>query len=196
MRDLYTLDKTHQAFYSFQDGKGFEFVLRRPNIWVPSSAANEKSIPARHFRSGGSRTASRHQRRRIPLEERGKVRIGYLKEIAINRRNLLTYVANKLGGIHYDSKRLPMDREDATQFTVLATAYDWDNQAIMHAGLVAVAMACIELLNTPEIVGLVLALQTFHAERHQRLSRFSKLPSFRRRDRFWLRADPSLLRLP
>ena len=68
-----------------------------------------------------------------------------------------------------------MDREDATQFTVLATAYDWDNQAIMHAGLVAVAMACIELLNTPEIVGLVLALQTFHAERHQRLMRGEKL---------------------
>jgi hypothetical protein len=176
MRDLYALDKTYQAFCFFEDGKGFESVLRRPNIWVPSSAADEKINSALGISNLGAPAQLLDiKRRRVPLEEWGKVRIGYLKEIAINRRNLLTYVANKLGGVHYDSKRLPMDPEDATQFTVLATAYDWDNQAIMHAGLVAVAMACIELINTPEIVGLVPALQTFHAERHQRLMRGEKL---------------------
>src|SRR5215207_7456404 len=50
-----------------------------------------------------------------------------LKEIAITRRNLVTYVANELGGVHYDPNRLPANTEDATQFKVLRTQYDWEN---------------------------------------------------------------------
>jgi hypothetical protein len=105
----------------------------------------------------------------VSLREWGKIPIEYLKNIRIDRRNLLTYVANKLGGVHYESKRLPSDRDDARQFKVLATAYDWENRAIMHAGLVGTAIACLELINTEVIRDLVAGLEIFHAKRQENL---------------------------
>jgi hypothetical protein len=114
-------------------------------------------------------------RRRVALAHWGKVRIGFLKEIAITRRNLLTYVANELGGIHYDPKRLPANTDDATQFKVLRTQYDWENDAVIHAGLVGVAICCMELLTNPHIVGLLNAMEKFHADRQERLNKGEKL---------------------
>jgi hypothetical protein len=176
MRANFGIDATHQAFLSFEDGKGFETVLQRPEIWAPSRIADENinsGLGVSNLRAPAQLVDI--TRRRVPLEQWGNVRIGYLKDIAINRRNLLTYVANKLGGVHYDSKRLPRDPDDANQFTVLTTSYDWDNQSIMHAGLVAVGLACIEVLSTPAIVDLLPALREFHIERQQRLIRGEKL---------------------
>lgn len=83
-------------------------------------------------------------------------------------------MANKLGRVHYDSKRLPPDLEDRTQYRALATAYDWDNQSIMHAGLVMVGLACIEILNAPAIRDLLHELEDFHLRRQDRLMRGDK----------------------
>jgi hypothetical protein len=176
IREKFALDSPHQSFLAFTDKKGFENVLRRPDIWVPSREAAERLNTGVGVSNVGAPTQwFEITRRQVPIEEWGQVRIGYLKETSINRRDILKYVANQLGGVHYDSKRLPNDLNDVTQFKVLATAYDWENEAIMHAGLIAVAMACIEIRNNPDIVQLYLALRNFHSERHQRLMRGEKL---------------------
>jgi hypothetical protein len=82
-------------------------------------------------------------RRRVPLEKWGDIRIGYLKNRPIRRRTLLTYVANKMGGVHYDSRRLPREEMDRNEYQFLSAAYDWENQAIVPTGLVATGLACI-----------------------------------------------------
>jgi hypothetical protein len=177
MRSDFSLDVTHQVFHTFEDGKGFESVRRRTDVWVPRRTVDEEKINSALGLSnlGGPAQLIDITRRRVPLEQWGKIRLGYLKEIPINRRNLLCYVANKLGGVHYDTKRLPTNAEDVAQFKVLATALDWDNEAIMHAGLVAVGLSCIEVSNTSDLAALLLALQRFHDERQQRLMRGEKL---------------------
>jgi hypothetical protein len=112
----------------------------------------------------------------VTISEWGDVRIGYLKKVPITRRNLITYVANKLGGVHYDGRRLPADLDDAEQYRVLATAYDWDNQAIMHAGFVMVGLACVEILRSPPIRPLLDALVKHHNRRQGQLMRGERLP--------------------
>ena len=108
-------------------------------------------------------------RKVVPLQEWGNVRLGFLRDIPIRRRNIICYVANKLGGVHFDSLRFPHNESDKAEFKVLAQAYDWDKQAVTHAGLVAVALACVEIVRTPVIRDLLVALERFHAERQKRL---------------------------
>src|SRR5215210_4897428 len=43
---------------------------------------------------------SKHLTRCLRNRVQAKMRIGFLKEIAITRRNLVTYVANEMGGVH------------------------------------------------------------------------------------------------
>jgi hypothetical protein len=66
---------------------------------------------------------------------------------------------------------LPPDLNAAEQFRVLATAYDWDNQAVMHAGLVIVGLACLEILRGSGILPLLAALEEHHERRQDRLIR-------------------------
>ncbi len=115
-------------------------------------------------------------RRRVNIEEWGKVRIGFLKDIPISRRNLLCYVANELGGAHYNSKRLPSDPQDKEPFRLLASAYDWENEAIMHTGLIAVGLSYVEILSAPDVLPLLKALHEFHDKRQQRLMRGEAVP--------------------
>lgn len=108
-------------------------------------------------------------RKVVPLQEWGSVRLGFLRKIPIRRRNIICYVANKLGGVHFDSTRLPSSETDKAEFKVLAQVYDWDKQAVMHAGLVAVALACVEVTRIPLVQDLLIALERFQHERQKRL---------------------------
>jgi len=110
-------------------------------------------------------------RRIVPLSKWGGTRIGYLKDLAITRRNIIEYVANRLGGVHYDSNRAPRDPSDVAQFRVLATAYDWNDRALMHAGFVAVGLACLEILNAPGIHNLYRQCEQLLANRQDTLVR-------------------------
>jgi hypothetical protein len=175
MRETFALDKLHQTLFLHMEGKGFEAATLRPDIWAPTRAGVDEHNLMVGVREGAPYQYFDATRRRVPLKEWGNTQLGTLKDIGITRRNILTYVANKLGGVHHDSKRLPPLLDDATQFKVLATAYDWDNDAIMHAGLVAVAIACIEIASNPDIVPLFVALRDFHAKRHRRLLKGEKL---------------------
>lgn len=175
MRDGFPLGQTRQPFFLYEDANGFESISQRPDIWYPKDVKN-RLINSPPVLAG----KNPHQfiditRRRISLTEWGKVRIGFLREIAITRRNMVTYVANELGGVHYDPNRLPVNAEDATQFKVLRTQYDWENDAIMHAGLVGVAVCCIELLTNPDVLGLLKAMEKFHYQRQERLMKGEKL---------------------
>lgn len=177
IRTQFPLNSIRQILLTFESPSGLESVMQNPSIWAPTEIDDPK-INAGPFpaNANGPTQLIDVTRRRVKLEEWGNVRIGFLKNRPINRRNLITYVANKLGGVHYDSKRFPSASDDADQFRLLATAYDWDNQAIMHAGLVATGIACIEILNSP-IRSLLTALGEFHAKRQQRLLNGDKLTS-------------------
>jgi hypothetical protein len=176
MEDKFPVDQTRQTMYCFTDGKGFETVSQRPDLWVPTWVDDEQINSGVGISNLGAPAQLMNvTRRRVPLQQWGDIRIGYLKNISIRRRNLLTHVANQLGGVHYDSKRLPRDEKDRTEFQALSVSYDWDHQAIMHAGLVTVGLACIEIAAADKLFGLTQALGDFHVRRQQRLLKGEKL---------------------
>jgi hypothetical protein len=175
IRDGFPLDQKKQPFFLYEDAAGFESISQQPEIWYPRNVANREINSPPVLAGKNPHQLVDITRRRVSLADWGKVRIGFLREIAITRRNLVTYVANELGGVHYDPNRLPANTEDATQFKVLRTQYDWENDAIMHAGLVGVAICCIEFLTNPDILGLLNAMEKFHAERQERLMKGEKL---------------------
>lgn len=166
------LEKKVQVMAFHTDARGLESMMKRPDLWAPSReedvAINSGLTP---YMGEGPGQLIDLRRTRVPLKDWGRVRLGFLKTIPIDRKNIISYVANKLGGVHYDSKRRPADTNDATQFKALATGYDWDDQALMHAGFVAVGLACIEVLYTREIVALRNDFARFHAMRQSRLTK-------------------------
>lgn len=154
-----------------------EDLLKKHQRWMPSADhAFEKNISLGYQRDQGFSQYAEITRRIVDIREWGAVRVGHLKDAPIRRRSVISYVANKLGGVHYDSKRLPSDSTEAHEFRVLATAYDWNAQSVMHAGLVVVAIACIELIRVPEIQQLFQELGQFHQQRQARLKRGELLP--------------------
>jgi hypothetical protein len=172
----FQINQPNQGLYCFTDGKGFETIAQRPDIWVPAredEAHVSSGLGVSNL--GGPAQLLTVTRRRVPLEKWGDIRIGYLKDRPIKRRTLLTYVANKMGGVHYDSRRLPREEMDRNEYQFLSAAYDWEDQAIMSTGLVATALACIELANVRELFGLTEALAEFHVKRQLRLRKGEKL---------------------
>ncbi len=153
--DRLPLDQETPMLFLFEDWAGLEQLQKRPDLWVPTKEQDATlNTWLTHASNVGPLQMLRLCRRRVSLKDWGGVRIGFLKDRRIDRRNLISYVANKLGGVHYDSKRKPKNLDDAEQFAVLASAYDWGDQSLMHAGLVAVALACIEIVTTPELMAL------------------------------------------
>lgn len=160
------LDEETELLAFYEDWRGLEAIRQRPDIWVPNKEQDAQiNSGLTHLTNVGPSQMLTICRRRVPLSEWGRVRVGFLKDRRIDRRNLISYVANKLGGVHYDSTRLPPGTEDAEQFKVLATGYDWGEKTLMHAGLVAVALACIEIVNTPELMVLRADLRDLYAKR-------------------------------
>lgn len=164
------IDKRTQGMIVFQDRKGLESMLRRADLWAPTRDQDETiNSGLSPFTNGGPGQLLDLCRRRVPIGEWGRVTVGYLKHLRIDRKNIVSYVANKLGGVHYDSTRRPAKLEDADQFRALATGYDWDDQSLMHAGFVAVGLACIEVVNTPQLMMLRQDCAGLYAGRQDRL---------------------------
>jgi len=114
-------------------------------------------------------------RKTVPLTKWGDEVVGMLGEISIRRRTIITYVANRLGGVHYDSRRFPVKEADAREFRVLAESFDWKQEAVVHAGLVVVFLSCLELVINESICEIHRALNEFHQSRQQRLRDGRKL---------------------
>lgn len=108
-------------------------------------------------------------RRHVALEKWGDEVVGMLAEIPIRRRTIVCYVANKLGGVHYDSQRFPAKGADAREFKVLAESFDWNAEAVVHAGLILVFLSCLELVKAKPIMRLLAGLEDFHLARQIRL---------------------------
>lgn len=169
-RQAYELDKPTPLLISGDACKSYKSMEAQPQVWrTPEEAASANIFQVGYSNLGGPSQLCHFTRRRVSLDQWGNVRLGFLREIPIRRSSIICYVANKLGGVHYDSTRLPRDRENREEFKMLAQAYDWENQAIMHAGLVAVAIACIEIAVHPQIRGVFRALQRFNDVRLGRL---------------------------
>lgn len=169
-RERCAVDSPSTVLIVHPDRRGFESMLRGYKLWVPTKdediGINSGLTP---FSNTGPMQLLELCRRSVDIRRWGGLRIGYLKNLRIDRRNLITYVANKLGGVHYDSKRRPANLEDADQFRALSSGYDWDDQSLVHAGLVATGLACIEVLLVPEIRNLYADLQHLLTKRQQRL---------------------------
>ena len=166
----FELEKPNEILVAAEACRAFDSLHKRPEVWKLSQAEDTQINSG----LGYSNLMAPLQlctitRKVVPLKEWGNVRLGFLRDKPIHRRNIIRYVADKLGGVHFDFKRLPRNEADKAEFKVLAQAYDWDKQAIMHAGLVAVALACVEMVRMPVIRHLLVALERFHAKRQKRL---------------------------
>lgn len=173
MRDYFELGKTKKIVVA-TDGaqKAYTSLERRSEVWRPTDEEAKRLNTHVGFSNlGGPIQLATITRKRVPISEWGNTRLGYLKGIPIRRRTIICYVANKLGGVHYESTRLPAGEQDRSEFKILAQAYDWEKQAIMHAGLTAVAIACIEIVTHPQLAEVLNALRKFDHERQARLLR-------------------------
>lgn len=169
-REQFPLDKPSAVVIVHESRHGLESMLDGHALWAPTreeDIAINSSLSA--FTNVGPMQLLELCRRSVDIRDWGSLRVGYLKSLRIDRRNLITYVANKLGGVHYDSKRRPAKLEDADQFRALATSYDWDDQSLMHAGLVATGVACSELVLVPELRQLYEELGRLLASRQRSL---------------------------
>jgi hypothetical protein len=70
--------------------------------------------------------------------------------------------------VHYNSKRLP-PKEDRGKFHLLSEAYDWNEQAVVHAGLICTAIMSAEVMLCPEVMSLFKMLPEFLSKRDRRL---------------------------
>lgn len=170
MRASFPLDEEKRQFYWHQEPGAYAAPMRNPERWVPTKLEDpDFDFGVTHVTGGGPSQYFSVTRRKVSAIDWGRVGIGSLKTISIDRRNLACYVANKVGGVHYDSRRLPSGAGDKEQFKILATAYDWDNQAVMHGGFVAVGLACVELLASRDVLNLLNQLEHFYTARQNRL---------------------------
>ncbi len=168
---------SHQMLFVYDEEGLAENLESRSPLWHPTKEDNEINFPpslTNITKQGASSTKGLAQlvdikHHRVRPELWGDVRIGFLKDRPIRRRNLLAYVANKLGGVHLDSRRFPPDKNDENEFRALASMYDPDFKAIMHGGLVATGMACLEFAIEPQIHELLRALRKFLADRPNRV---------------------------
>lgn len=179
IREDFKIDERRSFATAMQEGSVAPSRLaEKTHVWAPGPDSIGPEDTSIGYQSGtGVFQFSHITRRIVKLQDWGDVRIGYLKDIPIRRRNIICYVANKLGGVHYDSKRTPRDGASAREFTVLASAYDWEAQAVMHAGLVSIALACIELVRVTALMDLYTALEEFHSKRQKRLVAGLSLPT-------------------
>jgi hypothetical protein len=168
--------QSRQLLFAYDEAGIAEGFEQHSRLWHPSVDGNGVNFPpgiAGMVKQGSSGKALVQlvdiTHRRVSPELWGDVRMGFLKDRPIRRRNLLTYVANKLGGVHLDAKRFPPDPNDEKEFRALATMYDPDFKAIMHGGLVATGMACLEFALEPDIHELLRAVRKFLAERPDKI---------------------------
>lgn len=167
----FPLDKEVRLFAALEEGQSHVVPELPKNFekWTATSPQEEPRNVVHSYQPGLGAVQLAHLTRRIvDIADWGELIVGYLKSIPIRRRTIILYVANKLGGVHYDSKRLPSNATSAQEFRALAEAYDWNQQAVTHAGYVAVAIACVELLTSP-LRNLYQSLGKFHEERQTRL---------------------------
>lgn len=166
----FLLDVPHKVFGAFGGGnKTYESLAQRPDIWLPNAENIPDTMCPVGFAAGEPHQYYTVTRRRVSLEEWGNLTVGYLKGMPIRRKNIISYVANKLGGVHYDPSRFLSKKDEKAEFKILAEAYDWESEAVMHAGLVVVALACIELTNNPTLTSLLFACEDFEDGRVNRL---------------------------
>ena len=167
----FKLDEPHPFVGCLPEGSEmFSDIAKNDRIWAPGPGHKDLENTSLGYQPDTGIFQFTHITRRIvDLDKWGDVRIGRLREKPIRRRSIACYVANKLGGVHYDSTRLPPLNADADEFRLLATAYDWDNQAVTHAGIVAIFLMCVELVRMPWFLQTLKGLEQFHYARQRRL---------------------------
>lgn len=167
----YPVDVLKQCVVIFEDQDVFEILSGKEHLWRPEKGNDEINHSAGFANKNALMQMIDVTRRHVRVEKWGEVRLGFLKDLPIRRRSLIAYVANKLGGVHLDSTRFPSKSNDAVEFRALASMYDPDFKAIIHGGLLAVGLLCLELLSAPEVLGLYHALGDYLWGRQQTLHR-------------------------
>lgn len=147
----YELDKKQPLLIHCENKDSYENIRERPDIWQP--VINDEIGYGLTFSHDETPMQLIHlKRKKVKLQQWGNLQIGYLKGIPIKRRTIITYVANQLGGVHYNAELVKKHEKDKNEFEVLAQAYDWNQESIMHAGLVCVGLACIELTKNENLL--------------------------------------------
>jgi hypothetical protein len=163
-------DVPKEALFHLPRNETTESMWKKHQAWLTTIEAGDRVHSHFHFDSAGGVTAMASIcRRAVGFDKWGDLRIGYAKDIPITRKNVVKHVANKVGGIHYDKSRLPHRKDDVDSFKALTEVFDWNEQSAMHAGLVATAVCCAELIRVPILLEIYRGLASFLAARQRRL---------------------------
>lgn len=164
----FPIDTEKEILMSFKDPTPFLTLLERHDLWIPQDNREiDSEAPSVFFPTPGQ--FINITRRQRSLEQWTTSRIGYLKDRPIPRRRIIAYVANELGGVHYDSRHGLPTTEDDQLIRRLMTIFDWEYQSIMHTGFVVTALICLELFSIPEVRFLFKELESMIEQRQQRL---------------------------
>lgn len=167
-QDDFPFNIEKEIFMVFLNHSAMTSLLKRYDLWVPN-IDEDKNSQQNVFLFSNPGQIIKITRRQSSLEEWTKSRIGYLKTISIPRRRIVTYVANELGGVHYDSRNGQPSTEDGQLIRRLMTIFDWEYQSIMHSGFTIVALTCLELFSVPEVYLLMNELEKMLTQRQKRL---------------------------
>src|SRR3954471_14019925 len=91
MRSAFPVDQKKQAFFVYEGPPDFGSIAQRPEIWYPKDAKNADINSPPVLAGNNPHQLVDITRRRVSLADWGKVRLGFLREIAIPRRNLVTH---------------------------------------------------------------------------------------------------------
>ena len=158
---------TGEFFFAIANPEVVQDQMKNLNLWMPTSS--ECPDYGLGISPTGPAGLVRYTRHSSKLDDWGNQRIGILKSTEIRKSNIIQFAANKLGGVHYDSSRIPSREDDRNQYKILSTVYDWDYQSIIHAALIATALISLELFTSSEVIMLRENLPKFLNDRQARL---------------------------
>jgi hypothetical protein len=175
VRNSFPLNEPQQISIADMGGKISKSLLQKIGVWAPRLSEMPDGAEPVGISGFGPAQFVTFERRRVPIKEWHKTRLGFLRHVPMIRDDVISYVANKLGGVHYDESRFANPNDDPKHFRVLSQAFNWEDQTILNGAVAAVGIACIELVNTPEIHDLAKSLGAFLEGRDERLHRGEKL---------------------
>ena len=168
LHESYELNQKQSLVISCEDKDSYEKIRARPDIWQPK--INDEVGYGLGFCQEDKPLQLIHiKKKKVKLQQWGNLQIGYLKNIPIKRRTIISYVANQLCGVHYNAELIKKHEKDKNEFEVLAEAYDWNQESKMHAGFVCVGLACIELARTASLISLYNYLSEYYLAKVKKL---------------------------
>ncbi len=166
---------TKEEICLFTEDLAPDSLKHRFDVWLPRDQNSDHSGVT--LANGTQFSQIFHiTRKHVSIDNWKNLKMGFLKDTPIKRERIIDYVANKLGGVHFDKSHHTKDKKRQNEFRLISQAFNWENQAIMHGAIVAIAICVIELATCPKIIEIYDQLLNIDNKRRNRLMAGEPIP--------------------